>query len=275
MEFKPAVLTLTTDPATREKAHSIVLGCGGRSIVASNSSDFFRAIDGYYPALLLIDLAFQQDKAAQKPLNFILDESKPGGLQEASSWVELIERCKLLPRTRSITLVAFGQSKVDLSRAKGAGADFAFLLEQFWSELATIADKQIHPPIQYLDGWDDALPADARRGLEEFNRGEYFEQHELLEAAWLAESRPIRDLYQGILQVGVALLQIERNNWAGAVKLFRRGLPKLRALPSTCQGIQLADLRAESEGIHYEISMLGPKKLCYFDQARFPKIKFD
>jgi len=34
-------------------------------------------------------------------------------------------------------------------------------------------------------------------GVEEFNRGEFYECHETLEALWLAEPRPIRGLYQG------------------------------------------------------------------------------
>jgi len=148
-------------------------------------------------------------------------------------------------------------------------------LKAVWSQLSRIIDQQINPPIRYVEGWDDVLPADARKGLEEFNRGEYFEQHELLETAWMAETRAVRGMYQGILQTGVALLQIERNNWMGAIKLFRRGLPKLRNLPPTCQGINLAKFRRQMEEIHDEISLLGPEKLDNFDQSRFPIVEFE
>ena len=82
--------------------------------------------------------------------------------------------------------------------------------------------------IAYPEGWDDTLSAAARTGLLEFNRGAYFEQHEFLETAWRAEARPVRALYQGILQIGLAFLQIQRGNWPGAIKMFRRGLPRLR-----------------------------------------------
>ena len=51
----------------------------------------------------------------------------------------------------------------------------------------------------------DVPPAALRTGIEQFNRGEYFECHETLEALWLAEPTSLRRLYQGILQVGVAL----------------------------------------------------------------------
>ena len=70
----------------------------------------------------------------------------------------------------------------------------------------------------------EALIAGVAETLElDLVPGELTEQ----ERAWMAESRPIRDLYQGVLQVGLAFLQIEQGNWAGALKMFRRGLPRL------------------------------------------------
>ena len=38
------------------------------------------------------------------------------------------------------------------------------------------------------------LPAQVVEGLELFNRGQYFEAHEVLEAAWRAEPGPVREL---------------------------------------------------------------------------------
>jgi len=119
--------------------------------------------------------------------------------------------------------------------------------------LSEVVERYLNPPITYPEGWDSSLSALARRGIEEFNRGEYFEQHEWLEEAWIEETRPVREMYQGILQIGVAFLQIQRNNWAGAIKMFRRGLPRLRALPPICQGVNIASLRAAAEAIHREI----------------------
>ena len=75
--------------------------------------------------------------------------------------------------------------------------------------------------------------------------------------------------------MGLAFLQIERNNWRGAVKMFRRGLPKLRTLPAVCQGIELASFRAAAEEIHTEIMALGPEQLAQFDQQQFPHITLE
>jgi uncharacterized protein len=159
-----------------------------------------------------------------------------------------------------------------LVAARKAGADHAWARSKMMEELVAVVDRHLHPPVRYPDGWDTSLNAEAQMGVDEFNKGHYFEQHEHFEAAWMAEPRPIRELYQGILQVGVAFLQMEQNNWAGALKLFRRGLPRLRDLPPVCQGIDLAALRTAAEAIHQEVTTLGPTKLAEFDRSRFPKI---
>ena len=51
----------------------------------------------------------------------------------------------------------------------------------------------------------ETAPVLLRRGIAQFTRGEFVEQHETLEDLWREEPRPIRTLYQGILQIGGAL----------------------------------------------------------------------
>jgi predicted metal-dependent hydrolase len=124
-----------------------------------------------------------------------------------------------------------------------------------------------------LAGCDEPLSNEALAGLVAFNAGEYFEQHEHFEQVWMAEPRPIRMMYQGILQIGLAFYQIRRGNWRGTVKMFRRGLPRLRILPDICRGVRIAKLRTAAEAIHAEIVELGPDRLAEFDQSKFPKIE--
>ena len=63
------------------------------------------------------------------------------------------------------------------------------------------------PPL--TESWcQDLPPPQLLEGVEQFNRGEYFEQHETLELLWRAETRSVRRLYQGILQVGVAFYHL-------------------------------------------------------------------
>jgi hypothetical protein len=224
---------------------------GGRAVLVDTPDAWLEAVDRYFPVLALVDL------------------DTPG------DWQTAIVRCKLRPHTRQVPIYAFG-SHVEvetLRAARQAGADHAWARSRMMEELPDLVARHVSPPIQYLDGWDAPLSPKARAGVEAFNHGDYFEQHELFEEAWLEESRPIRSLYQGILQVGVAFFHIQEENWAGAVKLFRRGLPRLRTLPPVCQGIDLAALRAAAEAIHREVTDLGPTRLHEFDQGKFPKIK--
>ena len=52
------------------------------------------------------------------------------------------------------------------------------------------------------EAWCHELPPpQLLEGVEQFNRGKYFEQHETLEVLWRVETRPVRRLYQGIFQI--------------------------------------------------------------------------
>src|SRR3712207_7238877 len=73
------------------------------------------------------------------------------------------------------------------------------------------------------EGSPEGLPDLALRGIEEFNRGEFYECHEYLEEAWMQEPRRVRFLYQGILQVGVGFYHQQNGNWRGATGLLRNG----------------------------------------------------
>jgi len=76
------------------------------------------------------------------------------------------------------------------------------------------------------------------------------------------------------LQVGVAFLQMERGNRRGALKMFRRGLPKLRGVADVCQGIKVGAFRSASEQIHRELSEQGPGEPVLSSGASFPRVEF-
>ena len=118
----------------------------------------------------------------------------------------------------------------------------------------------------------ESLPPLVRKGIEEFNRGEFFEQHETLETAWRKEARPIRDLYQGILQVGVACYQIERANLPGALKMLERGLQRLHPFAPECMGIDVARLITDAERLRDEVIRPGSGRPAKLDRASFPGI---
>lgn len=73
---------------------------------------------------------------------------------------------------------------------------------------------------------------------------DYFECHEVLEELWLEEGR--NPLWQGLLQVAVALYHHRNGNVSGAVKLLTGALDKLEPRREADIGIDLPDLLARS-----------------------------
>ncbi|MBI5652644.1 MAG: DUF309 domain-containing protein [Chloroflexi bacterium] len=86
--------------------------------------------------------------------------------------------------------------------------------------------------------------------LEQFNRGEYWAQHETLEEIWRAErDESIRNFYKGVLQIGVGLYHLTRQNYSGAIKVLTRGISYLRPYSPRCFGVNVARLIDESTRI--------------------------
>ena len=56
------------------------------------------------------------------------------------------------------------------------------------------------------------------------------------------EQGKIRDLYKGILQVGVAIYHAKRSNLKGAMRLVSSGMELLRPFAPECMGIDVAHL---------------------------------
>jgi predicted metal-dependent hydrolase len=116
-------------------------------------------------------------------------------------------------------------------------------------------------------------PADLRRGIEQFNRGEYFEQHETLELLWRAERRDVRYLYQGILQIGVAFYHLRRLNHHGTIYMLTRGPGYLRPFVPACQGVDVVALLEAAATARAEVERLGPDRLAQFDWRLAPRVR--
>jgi predicted metal-dependent hydrolase len=120
----------------------------------------------------------------------------------------------------------------------------------------------------------EVAPPEVVRGFEEFNRGEFFEQHETLEDAWIAETDPVRYLYQGILQVGVGLYHLGRGNLYGAERLMARGLALLEPFRPGCLGVDVERFVVDSSRCLEAVRALTPETLDRFDRSLIPKVVF-
>ena len=84
-------------------------------------------------------------------------------------------------------------------------------------------------------------------GVEQFNAGQFYACHDILEALWIEATEPEKTLYQGILQIAVALYHLENSNLRGAMILLGEGTNRLRRLASDNNyGINLAQLLIDS-----------------------------
>ncbi len=84
-----------------------------------------------------------------------------------------------------------------------------------------------------------------RRGVEEYNRGLFFECHDTLEEVWSGIRGPARDFFQGLIQVAVAFHHVSNGNAAGALSMIDRALGRFRAYPGRYFGFDLDGQRAE------------------------------
>jgi uncharacterized protein len=110
------------------------------------------------------------------------------------------------------------------------------------------------------------------RAVAQFNRGEFFEQHETLELLWRAERRDVRYLYQGILQIGVAFHHLRRLNPHGTLYMLTRGAQYLAPFAPRCQGIDVQALLDDAAAARREIERLGPGRLRDFDWTLAPRV---
>lgn len=78
-------------------------------------------------------------------------------------------------------------------------------------------------------------------GITLFNEQKYFKAHEVLETAWRAEKKPIRYLYQGILQAGIAYYHLRRGNRTGTLKLLNRSILHLSPWADMTDPVNIAD----------------------------------
>ncbi len=109
--------------------------------------------------------------------------------------------------------------------------------------------------------------------FDQFNRGEYWEQHETLEEVWRAEQESsIRNFYKGVIQVGVGFYHLTHGNFPGVVKVLARGINYLEPFAPDCYGVDVARLIAEASEVYYRVQELGPERLNEIKPESLPKI---
>lgn len=82
-----------------------------------------------------------------------------------------------------------------------------------------------------------------RLGARLWDRHRFFEAHECLEHVWHGASEDDRDLWQGVIQVAVAGVHLQRGNLLGARALLQRAEERLSRYPDVHRGIEVGHVR--------------------------------
>lgn len=213
----------------------------------------FEQVTQWQPALLLFDLN-----------------------NAAIPWREWIAALKSAAATRRIPVMCFGshQDVATMSAARSVGADVVLARSRFTADMPALLQRYARIPDHTALGAACAEPlaAPARQGIERFNQGQYYPAHDFLEEAWVVDESAGRDLYRGILQIGIAYYQIEQGNYRGAVKMLLRVRQWLDPLPRVCRGVDVAGLRDDVDRVYAALVALGPDRVQAFDRSLFGKV---
>lgn len=185
---------------------------------------------------------------------------------------------KVTQATRRIPVIVVADDDSVLEAARRCGADGTFPPDRLRDDLPDYLDdfarvRSEEDRAHLLEQCAEPLPPLALEGIQRFNAGEYYAQHDLFEEQWFAESGPVRDLYQGILQVGVAYYQITRGNYRGALKMLLRSTQWLLALPDECQGVDVGQLREDSMRVRAELESMAPDQITKFDRGLLKPVR--
>ena len=115
-----------------------------------------------------------------------------------------------------------------------------------------------------------ALPEAVRRGVVLFEAGLYFACHEYFETLWGRTGDAASDLYQGIIQIAVAMRHLESHNVRGAVTLLRYGMGRLQRYPAVYQGLPLATWLERLETLLTHLETLPSPTAYQFDAQHVP-----
>ena len=123
----------------------------------------------------------------------------------------------------------------------------------------------IGEPTQLHFGMERHQEALFRRGVQLFNRGEFFRCHEVLEEIWTPARGPERLFLQALIHFAVGFYHHQRRNQLGAERQLRKGLKKLAGyLPQYC-GVQTSAL---SEQVSRRLDVIARGGAV----RRYPKI---
>ncbi len=125
---------------------------------------------------------------------------------------------------------------------------------------------------------DATPPYDPRylAGIVLFNRGDFFEAHEVWEPLWMDAAGPERSFYQGLIQAAVGLCHFCNGNARGAVKLYHSARDYFRRVGPVHLGLNQDAFWADMERCFAELlAVAEPARGTPIREELIPEIHLD
>ena len=110
-----------------------------------------------------------------------------------------------------------------------------------------------------------------RKGLSEYEKGDYFEAHEAWEDLWSDYYTPDRRFIQGLIQLSVSFVHLGNGNMVGAKSLLKKCQDKFSDFSGIQRGIDLVELASAIEAV--ELVYEDLKHTSEFDWDLVPNLK--
>ena len=111
------------------------------------------------------------------------------------------------------------------------------------------------------------------RGVELFNRGEFWLAHEAWEEIWIRNREDCRLFFQGLIQAAAAYhLLVEKGSGRGGRANLEKALPKLKPFEPAFLGIRVTPLVEVMESCLGELRESELRKSADLDRRFIPRI---
>src|SRR5437870_12223701 len=113
-------------------------------------------------------------------------------------------------------------------------------------------------------------------GIVLFNRGDFFEAHEVWESLWMDTAGSDRAFYQGLIQAAVGLCHFCNGNVRGAIKLYHSSREYLAPYASPYLGLDLETLRRQMADCFAELlTAANPDRSMQLNEELIPTIQLE
>ncbi len=114
-----------------------------------------------------------------------------------------------------------------------------------------------------MDIWDDEIDEGRifHEGIGLFNRGRWFEAHEVWEDIWYLASGERKTFYQGLIMCAYVMVHVQRGSPRGVKTSYASLAYKFKDLPGEFMGVEISLLQGEMLG--YIKPILGMGRGCF------------